>query len=154
MIGINTAIADPTGKGASSGVGFAIPIDMAKGLVSQILEFGRVMRPALGISLAPPQLAKQLGVEGVIVLDAPPSSPAGKAGVRGTTRDPIDGSLTVGDSIVGIDGAPVRNFTDLYDLLDSKAVGQRIKLQILRGSRAKLEVDVVLGERDIGRSAE
>lgn len=54
LLGINTAILDPTGVGISSGVGFAIPIDSAKGLVEQVLKYGRVMRPALGVVLAPP----------------------------------------------------------------------------------------------------
>lgn len=69
LIGINTAIADPTGKGASSGVGFAIPIDTVKGLVDQILQYGRVMRPALGITIAPPQVLQRLGQQGVLILE-------------------------------------------------------------------------------------
>lgn len=56
VIGINTAIADPSGKGASAGVGFALPIDAVKGLVDQILQYGRVLRPVLGVTLAPPQV--------------------------------------------------------------------------------------------------
>lgn len=54
MIGINTAIADPTGVGISSGVGFAIPIDSVKGLVEQLLGTGRVLRPSMGISIFDP----------------------------------------------------------------------------------------------------
>ena len=88
------------------------------------------------------------------MLEVPPGSPAGKAGVIGTSRDLSDGTLTIGDSIVGIDGAPVRNLTDLYDLLDSKRVGQRVKLQLLRGGSAKVEVEVVLGKRVVGQSDE
>ena len=69
VIGINTAIADPTCKGSSSGVGFAIPMDTVSGLVQQILQYGRVLRPALGVTLAPPQLLRQLGEEGVLLLE-------------------------------------------------------------------------------------
>jgi S1-C subfamily serine protease len=58
-----------TGKGSSSGVGFAIPIDTVKGLVSQILQYGRVMRPSLGVVIAPPQALQRLGENGVLVLD-------------------------------------------------------------------------------------
>jgi S1-C subfamily serine protease len=116
LIGINTAIADPTGapdlalpataaagsqtqkadsrphtttttgKGSSSGVGFAIPIDTAKGLVEQILTYGKVVRPVLGITIAPPQTVRQIGLEGVLVLEVPPGTPAAKAGLRGTYR--------------------------------------------------------------------
>ena len=56
LIGINTAIADPSGRGSNSGVGFAIPFDQVKGLVEQILTYGRIIRPVLGISIAPPQV--------------------------------------------------------------------------------------------------
>ncbi|DBA95291.1 TPA: Protease Do-like 1, chloroplastic, variant 2 [Trebouxia sp. C0006] len=86
LIGINTAIADPTGRGASSGVGFAIPVDSVKGLVDQILKFGRVIRPVLGITIAPPQTVRQLGLDGVLVLEAPSGSPANQAGIKGTFR--------------------------------------------------------------------
>lgn len=72
-MGINTAIVDPTGKGTSSGVGFAIPIDSVRGLVEQILAYGRVMRPALGVTIAPPQLLQRLGQEGVLVLEVRPA---------------------------------------------------------------------------------
>ena len=80
VIGVNTAIADPSGKGASAGVGFAIPIDTVKPLVEQILTHGRVIRPVLGITIAPPQTLRQLGVQGVLVVDVNPGSPAASAG--------------------------------------------------------------------------
>ena len=56
MVGINVAIVDPSGKGVFSGVAFAIPIDTVKGLVQQILKHGRVMRPGIGITVAPAQV--------------------------------------------------------------------------------------------------
>ena len=74
------------GRGASSGVGFAIPVDSVKGLVEQILKFGRVIRPVLGITIAPPQTVRQLGLDGVLVLEAPSGSPASQAGIKGTFR--------------------------------------------------------------------
>lgn len=74
------------GKGANSGVGFAIPIDGAKGLVEQILQYGKVVRPILGITIAPPQTVRQMGVEGVLILEVPPGGPAANAGLRGTYR--------------------------------------------------------------------
>ncbi len=69
LVGINTAIVDPTGKGTSSGVGFAIPMDSVEGLVEQILAYGRVVRPALGVTIAAPQLLQRLGQQGVLVLE-------------------------------------------------------------------------------------
>ena len=75
-----------SGRGASSGVGFAIPVDSVKGLVDQILKFGRVIRPVLGITIAPPQTVRQLGLDGVLVLEVPSGSPANQAGIKGTFR--------------------------------------------------------------------
>lgn len=156
VIGINTAIADPSGKGASAGVGFALPIDAVKGLVDQILQYGRVLRPVLGVTLAPPQVLKQLGQEGVLVLEVPKGSPAEAAGLKPTTRDPFNGSLLLGDIITGLDGRRVRNYSDLVDLLDEKRVGDRVKVDILRsqtdnlfksGTARRMTVEVTLGER-------
>jgi S1-C subfamily serine protease len=62
LIGINTAIYSPSG--ANSGVGFAIPVDVVKSSVEQIIAFGKVVRPILGISFAPDQSSEQLGVKG------------------------------------------------------------------------------------------
>ena len=67
-------------------MGFAIPIDQARGLVEQILTYGKVVRPVLGITIAPPQLARQVGEEGVLVLEVPAGTPADKAGFKGTYR--------------------------------------------------------------------
>lgn len=69
LIGINTAILDPTGKGANTGVGFAIPIDTVTGLVEQILQYGKVIRPALGVTIAPPQVLKRMNLKGVLILE-------------------------------------------------------------------------------------
>lgn len=53
-----------------------------RGLVEQILKYGRVVRPVLGITIAPPQALRQMGLEGVLVLDVPPGTPADKAGMQ------------------------------------------------------------------------
>jgi S1-C subfamily serine protease len=85
-VGINTAIIDPTGTGISSGVGFAIPVDSVKGMVEQILSVGRVVRPALGITIAP--LPSYLGKDrkGVLVVNVRPGGPADVAGMQPTRR--------------------------------------------------------------------
>lgn len=132
VIGINTAIADPTGKGAYSGVGFAIPIDAVKGLVGQILQYGRVVRPVLGVTLAPPQVLKQLGQKGVLVYEVPQGSPADKAGLKPTSRDPFTGAWILGDIITGIDGKPVKSYGDLLGVLDEKRPGDVVRVEVLR----------------------
>lgn len=65
----------------------SVPVDIVASSVDQIVRFGRVTRPMLGIAFAPEQSAEQLGVRGVLVLDARKGSPADEAGIKGTSRD-------------------------------------------------------------------
>ncbi|GFS35484.1 DegP protease 1 [Actinidia rufa] len=122
LIGINTAIYSPSG--ASSGVGFSIPVDTVSGIVDQLVKFGKVTRPILGIKFAPDQSVEQLGVSGVLVLDAPASGPAGKAGLLPTKRDAY-GRLILGDIITSVNGTKVNNGSDLYRILDQCKVGDK-----------------------------
>ncbi|XP_057485241.1 protease Do-like 1, chloroplastic isoform X2 [Actinidia eriantha] len=122
LIGINTAIYSPSG--ASSGVGFSIPVDTVSGIVDQLVKFGKVTRPILGIKFAPDQSVEQLGVSGVLVLDAPASGPAGKAGLLSTKRDAY-GRLILGDIITSVNGTKVNNGSDLYRILDQCKVGDK-----------------------------
>ena len=144
--GINTAIADPSGRGSSSGIGFAVPIDGVKGLVDQILMYGRVVRPVLGVTIAPPQALKQLGLEGVLILDVPRGSPAAKAGLQGISKDSF-GRVVIGDVIVGFNGKPVKNEGDLFEMLDKCKVGETVKLDILRQGEKRMNISVILAER-------
>ncbi|KAF7129203.1 hypothetical protein RHSIM_Rhsim10G0021400 [Rhododendron simsii] len=129
LIGINTAIYSPSG--ASSGVGFSIPVDTVGGIVDQLVKFGKVTRPILGIKFAPDQSVEQLGVSGVLVLDAPPNGPAGKAGLLPTKRDAY-GRLILGDIITSVNGKKVTNGSDLYRILDQCKVGEKVIVEVLR----------------------
>ncbi|CAM6101783.1 unnamed protein product [Calypogeia fissa] len=144
LIGINTAIYSPSGT--SSGVGFSIPVDTVSGIVEQIVKFGKVTRPVLGISFAPEQSVEQLGVSGVLVLDAPPSGPAGKAGLKPTTRDNY-GRLVLGDVITSLNGQKVANGSDLYKILDRCKVGETVEVEVLRGDKT-VKIPVTLDARD------
>ncbi|KAL8038683.1 hypothetical protein ABFX02_11G124000 [Erythranthe guttata] len=141
LIGINTAIYSPSG--ASSGVGFSIPVDTVSGIVDQLVKFGKVTRPILGIKFAPDQSVEQLGVSGVLVLDAPANGPAGKAGLQSTKRDAY-GRLVLGDIITSVNGTKVSNGSDLYRILDQCKVGDNVIVEVLRGD--KLEKIPVLLE--------
>ncbi|GMH38908.1 hypothetical protein BSKO_06806 [Bryopsis sp. KO-2023] len=145
LIGINTAILDPTGKGISSGVGFAIPIDTVKGLVEQILKYGRIIRPFLGVTIAPPQVLLKLNLKGVLILEVLPDSPAANGGLRATRKDMISGAYQLGDIIVGIDGVAIRNYKELFEVLDGKKVGQTVKVQVIRDDRIE-DLNVKLAE--------
>ncbi|GFY83142.1 DegP protease 1 [Actinidia rufa] len=140
LIGINTAIYSPSG--ASSGVGFSIPVDTVGGIVDQLVKFGKVTRPILGIKFAPDQSVEQLGVSGVLVLDAPARGPAGKAGLLPTKRDAY-GRLILGDIITSVNGTKVNNGSDLYRILDQCKVGDKVTVEVLRGDH-KEKIPVIL----------
>ncbi|OVA09835.1 PDZ domain [Macleaya cordata] len=140
LIGINTAIYSPSG--ASSGVGFSIPVDTVSGIVDQLMKFGKVTRPILGIKFAPDQSVEQLGLSGVLILDAPVNSPAGKAGLQATKRDSY-GRLILGDIITSVNGKKITSGSDLYRILDQCKVGDQVIVEVLRGDH-KEKVPVIL----------
>lgn len=135
LIGINTAIADPSGRGGSVGVGFAIPIDTVRGLVEQILTYGKIVRPVLGISIAPPQTLRQIGETGVLILDVPPGTPAAAAGIRGTSRDER-GQMVLGDIITSLDGKEVKSQRDLFGALDERRPGDKVRVGVTRDRKS------------------
>lgn len=139
-VGINTAIYSPSG--ASSGVGFSIPVDTVSGIVDQLVRFGKVTRPVLGINFAPDQSVEQLGVSGVLVLDVSADSPAGKAGLQSTKGDAY-GRLILGDIITSVNGKRVTNGSDLYRILDQCKVDDKVIVEVLRGDQ-KRKIPVIL----------
>ncbi len=136
MIGINSQILSPSG--ASAGVGFAVPVNIAKRIVPQLVRSGEVRRPKLGISTRDVEVLKnqiELSVsEGVVIWQVAPGEAAANAGLRGLTQTE-DGDVEIGDIIVGIDGEKVNNSDDLYRILDKHQVGDTIQLQIMRNGR-------------------
>jgi S1-C subfamily serine protease len=136
MIGINSQILSPSG--ASAGVGFAVPINIAKRIVPQLVQNGAVRRPKLGIdprNVASLSAQAQLPVsDGVLILSVQPGGAAANAGLRGLTQTE-NGDVEIGDIIVGIDGANVSNNDDLYRTLDKHQVGDTITVNIIRNGR-------------------
>ena len=145
VVGINTAIY--SSSGTSSGVGFALPSDLVAGIVEQLIAVGRVTRPVMGISFAPDAVVQQLGLGGVLVLDAREGGPAARAGMQGTRRD-ATGKLLFGDVIVSIDGTPVRSSSDLYKALDTHAVGDTLRVGLERSGAPPLTVSVTLEDKE------
>jgi S1-C subfamily serine protease len=139
LIGVNTAIYSPSG--ANAGIGFAVPVDTVNRIVPQILK-GKVERPALGINIASDQVARQLNLEGVLILDVVPGGGAEKAGLVGTRSGP-GGRWVLGDIIVSVDGTAIRGANDLYKVLDAKNVGDAVKVTVVNGGQ-KREVTVTL----------
>lgn len=141
MIGINTMIYSPSG--GSVGIGFAVPVDTAKRIISDILQYGRVRKPRLGIDHIPlsAPLANALDLpvsEGLMVTGLISGAAAEKAGLKGPTDEVQIGRYLVpvgGDIIVGIDGQKVTSRDDLDRALNNKNVGDSVQLEVMRGKR-------------------
>ena len=134
LIGVNTQIVSPSG--AFAGIGFAVPVGIVKRIVPQLIQYGKVIRPGLGISLIPDAMAKRWGIEGIIIARVQPDSAADKAGLTSLEELP-SGRIRLGDIITAIDGDPVRNFDDLATILDRHNVGDRIKLSLRRNNKTR-----------------
>ncbi len=134
LVGVNTAIFSPSG--ANSGIGFAIPVNTVKRVVPELIQYGRMQTPFLGISQMPqPDYYRRLwGIEGVIVLDVVDGAGPQRAGMRGLSRNRL-GRLILGDVIVAIDGEPVRDEDDLASMLERYRGGDTITVTSMRDNR-------------------
>ncbi|MBM3506968.1 MAG: Do family serine endopeptidase [Alphaproteobacteria bacterium] len=137
LIGINTAIIGPAG--GNVGIGFAVPIAMARAVMDQLIEHGEVRRGRLGIDIADltPRLRGELGVDratGVVVVGIEPGSAADKGGLRR------------GDVITGINGQPTSQARDLRNRVGMLRPGDEVELAIVRGSRAQT-IEVTLADQ-------
>jgi S1-C subfamily serine protease len=142
LIGVNTAIYSPSG--GSSGIGFAIPERDVAWAVPDLIRYGRVPRPTLGVEPIPENLAQRLGVDGVVVYRVDRGSGAERAGVQGLRRAAF-GRVELGDVIVTVDGQHVATSGDLLVALEGKTAGQTVRLGVLRGDR-RVEIPVKLGK--------
>ncbi|HEX3280427.1 MAG TPA: trypsin-like peptidase domain-containing protein [Pyrinomonadaceae bacterium] len=146
MIGINSQILSPSG--VSAGVGFAVPVNIAKRIVPELVRSGEIRRPKLGISTRDvEQLKNQVELpvsDGVLIWQIAPGGPAANAGLRGLTQTE-NGDVEIGDVIVGIDNEKVANTDELYRLLNKHAIGDQVQVQVIRNGR-RISVPVRLTE--------
>jgi len=143
LIGINTMIFNAGGSQASAGLGFAIPVNIVKDIVPQLIQHGRVIRPGLGVATLEDYYAARFGLrEGVMIKFVDPKGPAAKAGIQGITRD-RRGQYYVGDVIVGINSESVKNYDDLFSAINKFKIGDKVKVKILRDGKEK-NIDVIL----------
>jgi len=135
LVGVNTAIYSPSG--ASSGIGFAIPVNTVKKIVPELIQYGRVQTPTLGISLFPPQYAdyyrNRWRINGVIVLDVLPGGSPEREGMRGLTE--TSQGIVMGDVIVEVDGVAVANEDDLLTVLEAHEAGDVVEVFAVRDNR-------------------
>lgn len=132
LIGVNTMIYSPSG--ASAGIGFAIPVNTVKEVVPELIAHGRIVRPVLGIAVAPDQWAQQIGIEGVPILRIEPNSPAAEAGLQGARRNNW-GQISLGDVIVAIEDHPVTNDDQLLSALEHYKPGDKVSVSVVRDGK-------------------
>jgi serine protease Do len=142
MVGINTAILSPGGQGetaGSIGIGFAIPINMAKRAMESLIKTGKVTRGYLGATIAPvtPELAQEFkapDTSGALVQDVSPGSPAAKAGLK------------PGDIVRKFNGQTVGDSAELLAMVASTPPGTPVTLELLRNGQPQT-VTVTLEQR-------
>ncbi|MEZ6116214.1 MAG: trypsin-like peptidase domain-containing protein [Pirellulaceae bacterium] len=154
LIGVNTAIYSPSG--AYAGVGFAIPSDTVRRIVPQLIQYGRLIRPGIGIVPFLDQTVRSLEPKGVLVRSIYPGSAAEQAGLRPTQARPTRRGfntqfyIVYGDLIVQADGKRIESLDNWYSFLESKKPGDQVTLTIIRGldtrSAEQLDVQVTLEE--------
>lgn len=136
LIGVNTSIYSPSG--ASAGIGFAIPADTVNRVVPEIIAYGYFRRPVIGIATndrVSEAVTQRLGVQGMLIVEVQPDTPASRAGIR-ATRLERDGSIIPGDIVQSLDGRPVDGAAALDRLLDDRRPGDRITLGLWREGRS------------------
>jgi Do/DeqQ family serine protease len=124
VVGINTAILAP--GGGNVGIGFAVPINMARQVMDQLVNYGEIKRGRIGVAIQDltPDLAQALGTrhtQGAVIARVEPGSPAERAGLR------------TNDLVVAINGAPMRSGTELRNRVGLSRIGDEVELTVERG---------------------
>lgn len=143
LIGMNTAIISGGsafgGEAGNIGIGFAVPSDMAKQVMDQLIKNGKVSRGYIGVMLqqVTPDLAQQFGLKDIhaaVISDVTPNAPGAKAGLK------------VGDAITAIDGQSIKDSNDLQMKVTEHAPGSTVSLDVVRDGKP-MKVNVTLGTR-------
>jgi S1-C subfamily serine protease len=163
LIGMNTAIFSPSG--ASNGIGFAIPANTATRIANDLIQYGRIIRPYMGVSLGlqvTPRVAAVLKLpvnRGLMIGEVTPDGPGGKAGLRGGDRVIKTSRGTPlalgGDIIVQVDERPIDTLDSFLNYVEAKRPGDTVILKVVRGNTASnptqtpqlLQMSVTLQER-------
>src|SRR5690606_4912321 len=147
LIGMNTAIYSRSGT--SSGVGFAVPVDSINRVVPDLIRYGSIQRPILGVSIFSDSVFRRLvrvgalpqDAEGVLVASVVEGTGAAAAGLRGTVTQ--GENVQIGDLIVAINGRRISDSTVLFNELDRYEAGDTVTVTILRDGE-ELDVPVTL----------
>ena len=129
LVGVNTAIFSPSG--GSAGIGFAIPVNTVSEVVPQLIAFGKIMRPVLGVELASDRWLRRYRVDGVPIVRTYRGFPAENAGMVGARRG-SRGEIILGDVIVEIEGERVANNDEFLSAMEKHRVGDTIDIVTTR----------------------
>jgi S1-C subfamily serine protease len=130
LIGVNSAIYSPSG--AFAGIGFAVPVDTVRRLVPQLIEHGKPIQAGIGASLISDARARQLGLDGALILEVGRGTPAERAGLQGVRRG-RNGRWELGDRIVAVNGEKIASADDLLHAFEQAGVGAGVTLTVERG---------------------
>ena len=131
LVGVNTAIYSPSG--ASAGIGFAIPVNTVKDVVPQLISYGKILRPMIGLELASDRWVRRNRIEGLPVVQVYPGLPAAEAGMSGAYRG-ARGEVVLGDIITQIGDKPIRSNDDYLNALEAHEAGDEITVTSQRGN--------------------
>ena len=131
LIGVNTQIVSPSG--AFAGIGFAVPVDTVNRIVPELIKYGKLIRPGLGVSLVPDAMAKRWGIKGLIIGKVSRGSGAEKAGLKGA-RETVDGRVELGDIITAVEGKQVGTLDELMEVMEHHKVNDQVTVELLRGT--------------------
>jgi len=165
VIGVNAQIASESG--GSVGVGFAVPINTVKSVITQLMTEGKVVHGYIGVEMYPlgideisayaglseRDLRERYGLpgDGAIVSEVTPDGPAQKAGIRGGDDKEIEGvRVPMGDVITGIEGDPVSSSEDVIEVVNSVKPGERLLLTVVTPGEKERRVEVTVGTRPEG----
>ncbi len=134
LVGVNTAIYSPSG--ASAGIGFAIPVNTVKDVIPQLIAYGRILRPIIGVELASDRWIRRFGIKGVPVVMVQPGLPAHSAGMIGARRTSRQG-IELGDIITHIDGERIASNDDYFAAMERRKPGDQVTIKTRRGERTR-----------------
>lgn len=135
LIGVNMAIFSTSGT--SSGVGFSIPVDTVRRIVNQLIRYGKVVKPTIGVNVADDRVLRSIEMQlkrelaGVLVVEVVQGSPADHAGMKASTLR-SDSSIVLGDLIVEINGEKIICVEDLLTAIEARSEGETVNVTLWR----------------------
>jgi S1-C subfamily serine protease len=142
LVGVNTAIYSPSG--ASAGIGFAIPVNTVKDVIPQLIAYGKILNPIIGVELASDSWIRRYRIKGVPVVHVYPGLPAARAGMKGARRvSRLE--VELGDIITRINEHTISSNDDYLDALENYKPGDTVTIHTLRKDR-EMSFEVTLIE--------